>query len=120
MFDLIRRTPTLRTLTFDACPLTDKELDALTAAPLGQGTEYLALVRSRKLTPKGLEELRAASTATSAELIYSGGVGSLDDLSALAALGLPNLGGVIVGRALYEGRFTVAEALEALASAAHG
>ena len=48
------------------------------------------------------------------ELIYSGGVGSLDDLRALAALELPNLDGVIVGRALYEGRFTVAEGQHAL------
>lgn len=63
----------------------------------------------------GLEDVRAASLATDAELIYSGGVGSLDDLAALASLGLPNLGGVIVGRALYEGRFTVAEARAALA-----
>jgi len=63
----------------------------------------------------GLEQLRAASAATEAELIYSGGVGSLDHLAALADLGLRNLGGVIVGTALYKGRFTVAEALEALA-----
>ena len=52
--------------------------------------------------------------ATSGELIYSGGVGSLEDLSALAALEIENLGGVIVGRALYEGRFTVAEGQAAL------
>lgn len=49
-----------------------------------------------------------------AELIYSGGVGSLEDLEALAAAHLPSLGGVIVGRALYEGRFDVADALGAL------
>ena len=59
-----------------------------------------------------LERLRsAANVATSygAELIYSGGVGSLHDLRELADLGLPCIVGVIVGRALYEGRFTVAE-----------
>jgi phosphoribosylformimino-5-aminoimidazole carboxamide ribotide isomerase len=61
-----------------------------------------------------LESLREVASATDAELIYSGGVGSLDDLRALAALGLENLGGVIVGRALYEGRFTVAEGRAAL------
>jgi phosphoribosylformimino-5-aminoimidazole carboxamide ribotide isomerase len=48
------------------------------------------------------------------EVIYSGGVGSLDDLAALAGLRLENLAGVIVGRALYEGRFTVSEAQAAL------
>lgn len=41
-------------------------------------------------------------------VIASGGVGSLDDIRAVDALGCE---GVIVGRALYEGRFTVAEAL---------
>ncbi len=57
-----------------------------------------------------LDSLREAAKATDGELIYSGGVGSLDDLRALADLGIDNLGGVIVGRALYEQRFTVAEA----------
>jgi phosphoribosylformimino-5-aminoimidazole carboxamide ribotide isomerase len=61
-----------------------------------------------------LDELRGAATATDAELIYSGGIGSLDDLRALAGSGIPNLAGVIVGRALYEGRFDVAEAQRAL------
>ena len=48
------------------------------------------------------------------ELVWSGGIGSIDDLRELAALAPSNLGGVIVGKALYERRFTVAEALEAL------
>lgn len=56
------------------------------------------------------DALREAAGATEAELIYSGGVGDLDHLRSLAADALPNLGGVIVGRALYEGRFSVAEA----------
>lgn len=57
-----------------------------------------------------LDSLREAAGATVGELIYSGGVGSLDDVRALSQLGLDNLEGVIVGRALYEERFTVAEA----------
>jgi phosphoribosylformimino-5-aminoimidazole carboxamide ribotide isomerase len=57
-----------------------------------------------------VDSLREVAKATDAELIYSGGVGSLDHLRALAELGLGNLGGVIVGRALYEGRFSIAEA----------
>jgi phosphoribosylformimino-5-aminoimidazole carboxamide ribonucleotide (ProFAR) isomerase len=56
-----------------------------------------------------LERLAGVARAAEGELIYSGGVGSLDDLAALRDLGLPNLGGVIVGRALYEGRFRVGE-----------
>lgn len=54
----------------------------------------------------GLAEICAA---TEGEVVYSGGVGSLDDLTSLASLKIENLTGVIVGRALYEGRFTVAE-----------
>jgi phosphoribosylformimino-5-aminoimidazole carboxamide ribotide isomerase len=61
-----------------------------------------------------LDSLREAAEATDGELIYSGGIGSLDDLRALVDLDLDNLGGVIVGRALYEQRFTVADAQAAL------
>jgi phosphoribosylformimino-5-aminoimidazole carboxamide ribotide isomerase len=50
-------------------------------------------------------------------LIYSGGVSSLDDLRRLAGLGLESVDGVIVGRALYEGRFTVSEGQAALSAA---
>ena len=46
--------------------------------------------------------------------LYAGGIGSLDDLEALAGLRQVNLGGVIVGKALYERRFTVREGQEAL------
>jgi phosphoribosylformimino-5-aminoimidazole carboxamide ribotide isomerase len=66
----------------------------------------------------GVEGVRAAAEAArrgGAELIYSGGVGSLEDLRGLAGLGLAALAGVIVGRALYEGRFTVAQGQAALA-----
>lgn len=61
-----------------------------------------------------LDSLREVAAATDGDVVYSGGIGSLDDLRALAALGLDNVEGVIVGRALYEQRFTVAEAREAL------
>jgi phosphoribosylformimino-5-aminoimidazole carboxamide ribotide isomerase len=61
-----------------------------------------------------LDSLRRVASATDSEVVYSGGIGSLEDLRAVASLGLENLGGVIVGRALYEGRFTVAEAQAAL------
>ncbi len=66
----------------------------------------------------GFEELETVAQACEsggAALTYSGGVGSLADLERLADLELPALSGVIVGRALYEGRFTIAEAKEVLA-----
>jgi phosphoribosylformimino-5-aminoimidazole carboxamide ribotide isomerase len=64
-----------------------------------------------------LEDLEAVSRAAAeagAGLIYSGGVGSLDDLRELRDRGPEALAGVIVGRALYEERFTVAEGQAAL------
>jgi phosphoribosylformimino-5-aminoimidazole carboxamide ribotide isomerase len=61
-----------------------------------------------------LDSLRNVAEATEGEVIYSGGIGSLEDLRAVASLDLGNLEGVIVGRALYEERFSVAEARAAL------
>lgn len=54
------------------------------------------------------------AAATEAQVIASGGVGSVADLEALAGMDVPNVEGAIVGRALYERRFTVAEAVAAL------
>jgi phosphoribosylformimino-5-aminoimidazole carboxamide ribotide isomerase len=54
--------------------------------------------------------------ATAGELLYSGGIGSLADLEALAALRHPRLRGAIVGKALYERRFTLGQAQAALCS----
>jgi phosphoribosylformimino-5-aminoimidazole carboxamide ribotide isomerase len=63
-----------------------------------------------------IDQLDAIASATSAQVIASGGVGGLDDLRALADLAEAhsNLEGAIVGRALYEQRFTVSEAVEVL------
>jgi phosphoribosylformimino-5-aminoimidazole carboxamide ribotide isomerase len=69
------------------------------------------------LAGPAMEELAAAADAAAragAKLLYSGGVGDLDDLRTLARLGLPALEGVVVGRALYEGLFSVAEGQAAL------
>ena len=69
-----------------------------------------------------LDQLGAVLEATSIDVIASGGVGTLDDIRALAALKAANpnggsrtLAGIIVGRAIYEGRFTVEEAMACLA-----
>ena len=61
-----------------------------------------------------IEELKRVAAATGVDVIASGGVGTLTDIEALAAAAPANVAGVIVGRALYEGRFTVAEANAAL------
>jgi len=67
------------------------------------------------MTGPNLPELSRVAAATEASVIASGGVGTLEHLRQLATEAPDNVEGVIVGKALYEGRFTVPEALEALA-----
>lgn len=61
-----------------------------------------------------LAELHRIASATPAQVIASGGVGAISHLKALASASPANVEGVIVGRALYERQFTVAEAIAAL------
>ncbi len=61
-----------------------------------------------------LAELERVAAATGAAVIASGGVGDLGHLRSLARQAAGNVEGVIVGRALYEGKFTVPEAIAAL------
>ena len=63
-----------------------------------------------------LDLLREVCARTSAPVIASGGVSTLDDLRALATLEADGVEGVIAGKALYAGAFTVREALAVLAS----
>ncbi len=58
-----------------------------------------------------LASTEAVARAFGGDVIYSGGVGSLEDIAALAKLRHRGLRGVIVGRALYLGRFTLREAV---------
>jgi phosphoribosylformimino-5-aminoimidazole carboxamide ribotide isomerase len=59
-------------------------------------------------------ELNRIAAATPAWILASGGVGTLEHLEALDRDSAANVEGVIVGRALYERRFTVAEGIQAL------
>ncbi len=61
-----------------------------------------------------LDLLREVCARTDAPVIASGGVSTLDDLRALATLEPIGVEGVIAGKALYAGAFTVAEALQTL------
>jgi phosphoribosylformimino-5-aminoimidazole carboxamide ribotide isomerase len=76
---------------------------------------YTDVDRDGMLEGLDLEEVRDLARAVRGRLVYSGGIGALADLEGLAALGERSLAGAIVGKALYEGRFTVAEAQAALA-----
>ena len=59
-----------------------------------------------------LELLREVCAATDAPVVASGGVSTLDDLSSLRSLTAIGVEGVIVGKALYAGAFTVNQALK--------
>lgn len=74
---------------------------------------YTDIARDGMLTGTDLDGLvQITAAAAGANVVASGGVGTLEDLAALADLGVANLEGVITGKALYEKRFTLAEAIE--------
>lgn len=76
---------------------------------------YTDIARDGMLVGTDLEGMRAISAAAGdGNVIASGGVGELADLQKLVDLDLPNLEGVIAGKALYEKRFTLGEALNTL------
>ena len=77
---------------------------------------YTSVTRDGMLEGPDLDEVRGVCAAFSGEVVYSGGIGSTDELRGLGELALSNLVGVISGKALYEGRFTVSEAQAVLDS----
>ncbi len=92
--------------------------DLLDLAARFEDTGVAALIvteigRDGTMDGPDLDQLDAVLAATTIPVIASGGVGRLEDLAALADLAAAarNLTGVVVGRALYEGRFSLAEAL---------
>jgi phosphoribosylformimino-5-aminoimidazole carboxamide ribotide isomerase len=54
---------------------------------------------------------KALAQAVRIPVIASGGVGSIADIDALVAAREPNIEGVVIGRALYDGRIDATEAL---------
>jgi phosphoribosylformimino-5-aminoimidazole carboxamide ribotide isomerase len=70
--------------------------------------------RDGMLVGPDLDGLARSAELAGAPVIASGGVSSLADVVALARI--TGLGGIITGKAIYEGRFTVPEALDALVS----
>jgi phosphoribosylformimino-5-aminoimidazole carboxamide ribotide isomerase len=75
---------------------------------------YTDTARDGMLGGPNLMSLRDLAEVTSLELVCSGGVALLDDLRRLKRLNAPNIVGVIVGRALSENAFTLAQAIAAV------
>lgn len=76
---------------------------------------YTDIGRDGMLTGLNLEQTFALAERLRTPVIASGGVGSVADLRALRAGAPPGVEGVIVGRALYDGRVDLAEAMAVLA-----
>ncbi|AAZ55193.1 1-(5-phosphoribosyl)-5-[(5-phosphoribosylamino)methylideneamino] imidazole-4-carboxamide isomerase [Thermobifida fusca YX] len=74
---------------------------------------YIVTDVNKDGTLKGpnLDLLRDVCSRTDKPVVASGGISSLDDLRALAALVPEGVEGAIMGTALYEGAFTLEEAL---------
>jgi phosphoribosylformimino-5-aminoimidazole carboxamide ribotide isomerase len=75
---------------------------------------YTDADRDGALEGPSLDDVRSIAAAVRGRFLYAGGIGTLDHLRALRELRQVNLAGVISGKALYERRFTIAEAQAAL------
>lgn len=93
----------------------ESELDlwsALDMFPLASAFVITDISRDGMLQGPDVTGLAAAVGRTSTPVIASGGVASLEDIDALAAI--EGLSGIITGKAIYEGRFSVDDALARL------
>lgn len=106
---------------------TGRSVSELAAQFADSGVEALVVTEiSRDGTLEGPDEvgLRALLSATNVPVVASGGVGTLEHLRSLAAVSVAGADGrqrrfegAIVGRALYENKFTVTEARRAISEA---
>ena len=81
---------------------------AIRVAALGVCTIiYTDTATDGMLSGPNLEGVRALCRAVNCKVVASGGVSKTEDVARLGLLGLPNLDGVIVGKALYEGTVTM-------------
>jgi phosphoribosylformimino-5-aminoimidazole carboxamide ribotide isomerase len=78
------------------------------------GLIYTNVDRDGMLEGPELDEVERIARVVRGQFLYSGGIGSLEHLRALRDLRLDTLAGVIAGKALYEGRFGVREAHDAV------
>jgi phosphoribosylformimino-5-aminoimidazole carboxamide ribotide isomerase len=84
---------------------------AQTVAAIGvERIIYTDIARDGMLTGPNIQQTVALARAAGVRVTASGGVSSLDDIRRLAESGEPLVDSVIVGKAFYEGRFTMEEA----------
>ena len=95
----------------------NKGYDALTLARELKGLGfseaiYTDTLKDGTLSGPNLSGIKAILKGSGLNIIASGGISSLEDISNLKKLQKQGVVGVIVGKALYEGRFSLAEALK--------
>jgi len=73
---------------------------------------YTDTLKDGTLTGPNIKEIKKLLKLTGLKIIASGGVSSLEDLHKLKGLEKEGVSAVIVGKALYEGRFTLPQALK--------
>ncbi len=78
----------------------------------GSTVIYTDISTDGMLSGPNLEHIEALASSVRIQVIASGGVGSLKDLKELKALGKDNLAGVIIGKALYEKKFSLKDAVK--------
>jgi len=74
---------------------------------------FTDILKDGALSGPNFDALKKVLEATDMNVIASGGVSSLDDIVRLKKMALKGLAGCIVGKALYEGRIDLKEAIEA-------
>jgi phosphoribosylformimino-5-aminoimidazole carboxamide ribotide isomerase len=72
---------------------------------------YTDIARDGRLEGPNLEMTRDIAIASGARVTASGGVSSLEDIARLCEIERDGVDSVIVGKALYEGRFTIEQAI---------
>jgi phosphoribosylformimino-5-aminoimidazole carboxamide ribonucleotide (ProFAR) isomerase len=85
------------------------------------GTSFFIYVDTHKdgsLTGPDVDGLLSVTSATSLPVVYSGGIGTLEDLRTVARLREQGVSGAVVGRAFYESKFDVRDAMLAADAAA--
>lgn len=93
-------------------PLKAMELAKRVEGLGGKTVIYTDISKDGALEGPNLKQVDEVCGALKLNIIASGGVGELKDLKALGALKKKNLSGVVIGKALYENKFSLSEAIK--------
>ena len=92
--------------------ITAIELAKRIAAAGIRTINYTDILRDGMLEGPNIDSLRELIGATGLDIVAAGGISSIEDVIKLKALGLEGLKGIIIGKALYEGKLDLDEAVK--------